>query len=81
MRYFTRPLTERGGKHRGVEGRHLCLGCQAHRARFQYRGRVRADRDHTLCFRCYRAAVNRLRSLAMRTSAVPLRAAQVRRAA
>jgi hypothetical protein len=35
--------------------RHVCLECHAHRARFQHRGQVRADRDHTLCFRCFRA--------------------------
>ena len=42
--------------------RHLCLGCHSQRARFRYRGRVRADRDHTLCFRCYRSACDRLRA-------------------
>ena len=42
--------------------RHLCLGCREHRARFRYRGQVRADRDHNLCFRCYRAEVNRQRA-------------------
>ncbi len=42
--------------------RHLCLGCRSQRARFRYRGRVRADRDHTLCFRCYRAICDRLRA-------------------
>jgi hypothetical protein len=81
MRYITGPSNERGGKHRGVAGRHLCRGCQAHRARFQYRGQVRADRDHTLCFRCFRAELNRLRALAMRTAARSLRAPQVRAAA
>jgi hypothetical protein len=44
---------------------HTCLGCGAHRARYSYRGRVRADRDHTLCFRCFRAASNRLRARSM----------------
>jgi hypothetical protein len=29
---------------------------------FRYRGEVRADRDHTLCFRCYRAQVERARA-------------------
>ena len=45
--------------------RHLCLGCHEHPARFRYRGEVRADRDHNLCFRCYRAEVNRQRARAM----------------
>lgn len=44
------------------EVRHLCAGCKQQPARFQYRGRVRADRDHNLCFRCYRAEVDRLRA-------------------
>jgi len=42
--------------------RHLCAGCREQPARFRYRGRVRADRDHNLCFRCYRAEVNRSRA-------------------
>jgi hypothetical protein len=32
-----------------------CQSCHARKARFQYRGRVRADRDHTLCFECFRS--------------------------
>ena len=46
--------------------RHVCLECRAHRARFRYRGVVRADDDHTLCFRCFRAASNRLRARLMK---------------
>ena len=42
--------------------RHTCRQCRAHPARFRYRGVVRADRDHELCFRCFRAAVNHLRA-------------------
>jgi hypothetical protein len=42
--------------------RRACVECRVHPARFQYRGRVRADRDHTLCFRCFRAEVNRQRA-------------------
>ena len=45
--------------------RHICRGCEKHPARFRYRGQVRADRDHTLCFRCYRAEVNRQRARRM----------------
>ena len=41
---------------------HTCLGCFVTRARFRFRGRVRADRDHHLCFRCYRAEVDRQRA-------------------
>ena len=46
----------------GRHERHVCLECYAHPARFQYRGQVRADRDHTLCFRCFRAHIERTRA-------------------
>jgi hypothetical protein len=42
--------------------RHPCLGCHSQRARFRYRGRVRADCDHTLCFRCYRSMCDQMRA-------------------
>lgn len=42
--------------------RRLCQGCAERKARFAYRGRVRADRDHTLCFECYRAERDRQRA-------------------
>ena len=45
--------------------RHVCLECRTQRALFRYRGEVRADRDHTLCFRCYRAELNRQRARRM----------------
>ena len=41
--------------------RHTCLACECRRALFRYRGRVRADRQHTLCFRCFRAQLDRAR--------------------
>ncbi|MEN3339933.1 MAG: hypothetical protein V7647_3609 [Acidobacteriota bacterium] len=40
----------------------LCIECREQQARFKFRGRVRADRDHTLCFRCFRAEVDRQRA-------------------
>lgn len=49
--------------------RHTCRGCQAHPARFRYRGEVRADRDHELCFRCFRAVINQLRAKALAEAA------------
>jgi hypothetical protein len=49
-------------RRRHRESRHVCAGCRVQRARFQYRGHVRADRDHTLCFRCFRAEVERQRA-------------------
>lgn len=39
-----------------------CASCRARKALFRYRGEVRADRDHTLCFECYRAELNRARA-------------------
>ena len=40
----------------------LCAGCQERKARFRYRGEVRADPDHTLCFACFRGEINRARA-------------------
>ena len=42
--------------------RHVCLQCRTQRSLFRYRGEVRADRDHTLCFRCFRSEVERARA-------------------
>ena len=41
--------------------RHTCRTCHEHPAKFRFRGQVRADRDHELCFQCFRAEVNRQR--------------------
>src|SRR5450830_553509 len=51
----------------------LCAACQERKARFKYRGEVRADRDHTLCFECYRGEINRARARRMTETATPLR--------
>ena len=48
--------------HESKQHRHLCQRCRDRKAKFQYRGVVRADRDHTLCFECYRAERNRGRA-------------------
>ena len=42
--------------------RKTCQSCQARKARFRHRGAVRADRDHTLCFECFRAERERRRA-------------------
>lgn len=39
-----------------------CQLCHARKARFRYRGQVGADRDHTLCFECYRSEKDRRRA-------------------
>jgi len=51
--------------------RTLCAACRERKARFRYRGEVRADRDHTLCFECYRAEINRARARRLRERATP----------
>ena len=48
--------------HESKAFRKKCQSCQERKARFQYRGTVRADRDHTLCFECYRSARDRGRA-------------------
>jgi hypothetical protein len=48
----------------------LCAGCRERKARFRYRGQVRADRDHTLCFECYRNEINRARARRLAADAV-----------
>jgi hypothetical protein len=53
----------RGGRATSARWRgRLCLACGERRPLFSYRGVVKADRDHNLCFECYRAEVNRLRA-------------------
>jgi hypothetical protein len=49
--------------------RRACIECRVQPALFQYRGRVRADRDHTLCFRCFRSEVQRQRARRLAASA------------
>ncbi|HQZ39827.1 MAG: hypothetical protein IT180_07380 [Acidobacteria bacterium] len=42
--------------------KHVCLQCESRRALFRYRGVVKWDRYHALCFRCYRRHLDRLRA-------------------
>ena len=60
--------------HESKDVRRHCEACRNRRARFQHRGRVRADRHHTLCFACFRAERERQRArlLADATVAAPL---------
>ena len=55
-----RPETHRRG--RSVAVKKVCRGCERQRALFRYHGIVKWDRYHTLCFRCFRAQVNRMRA-------------------
>jgi hypothetical protein len=50
----------------------LCAACQERKAKFRYRREVRADRDHTLCFECYRGEVNRTRARRLAEAATRL---------
>ena len=53
--------------HQSKAERQLCETCRERKARFEYRGRVKADRDHTLCFQCYRADRDRRRAEKLQT--------------
>lgn len=48
--------------------KHLCEACRERKARFQYRGVVKADRAHTLCFACFRSERDRLRARSLAAS-------------
>ena len=48
-----------------MDAKHVCEGCRERKARFQYRGVVKADRAHTLCFACFRSERDRLRARAL----------------
>jgi hypothetical protein len=45
--------------------KHVCRECESRRALFRYRGIVKWDRYHTLCFQCYRRHVDRQRAVAL----------------
>ena len=48
--------------HESKDVRRACQSCQEPKAHFSYDGRVRADRDHTLCFECFRSERDRQRA-------------------
>ena len=54
-------------RERTVARRKMCLGCEQRRARFCYRGKVKADRFHTLCFCCFRALQDACRAWLLAT--------------
>ena len=56
------PMSLAAGRRLSRSSRHLCLACKRRSAKFAYRGEVRADRDHNLCFRCFRAERERQRA-------------------
>jgi hypothetical protein len=50
-----------GGRPPAVK--HVCRECESRRALFRYRGIVKWDRYHTLCFQCYRRHLDRQRAV------------------
>ena len=60
--------------HESKQLKQFCQRCRERKARFQYRGVVRADRDHTLCFECFRSERDRQRASRLASGGVtPLR--------
>jgi len=59
--------------HESKDVRRACQSCQERKARFSYGGRVRSDRDHTLCFECYRSERDRQRARLADVSTLPPR--------
>jgi len=55
-------MSNAGFEQRSKQSRRMCTCCCERKSLYRYHGVVRADRHHTLCFECFRAAANRLRS-------------------
>lgn len=53
---FTRPCAPQHDPSRS------CVRCHERAARFRYRHRVRRDRSHELCFRCFRSVLDASRA-------------------
>ena len=71
-------------RHEDRKARQVCQRCRDRKARFRYRGHVRADRDHppslpelrrasTLCFECYRSEHDRQHAQRMLSVQAPMR--------
>lgn len=45
--------------------RRLCRVCGKHPARFCFRGVVKRDRQHDLCFHCWRSMRNQIKAAAL----------------
>ncbi len=50
---------------------HLCAECHERRAKYRYQGHIRADRQHVLCFSCFRCARERMRASQLARMPVP----------
>ena len=60
--------------------RHACRQCGCRHARFAYRGAVKWDRFHELCFRCYRSLVDAQKARGLVAASVWAGSARERRA-
>lgn len=49
-------------KNSSKRSRKLCVSCQQRRSLFRFRGVVKRDDDHTLCFRCFRSLRDSVRA-------------------
>ena len=49
-------------RHENRKAKQMCQRCRDRKALYQYRGDVKADHDHTLCFECYRSERERMRA-------------------
>ena len=49
----------RGAARESRQIQRLCRTCRQRKARYRFWGRVRADRQHTLCFACFRSLPDR----------------------
>jgi hypothetical protein len=59
-------------RHESRSSRQMCQRCRDRKARFQYRGHVKVDRHHTLCFECYRSERERQRANRLSTVQTPM---------
>lgn len=60
-------MSHRESRRQHRDDRHLCAACRERKAKYRYRGRVRADRSHVLCFQCFRSARERMRAQQLAT--------------
>jgi hypothetical protein len=47
---------------REIADRRLCQICHQRPARFRFRGKVKRDADHDICFQCYRRVITQAKA-------------------
>jgi hypothetical protein len=62
----------RTARHENRKARQMCQRCRDRKARFRYRGHIKADSDHTLCFECYRSEHDRQHARRMLSVHAPI---------